>query len=120
MKITFFEKHRKVLVKAGAGAAFLMGWLLFLGCFIGTSAIIPENAIIFLDDATKTYFGCSGEPSAPLRRSTVSEAYRLHYKAGQNCQPPVRFVDEDWPLTGLLLVRVGILSPAKHWWDSPR
>jgi len=100
--------------------AILTGLFLLLGCFIETYAIIPDDAAIFLNDTTKTYFGCPGDPSEPLRRGMVSEAHRLQYKAGQNCSPPVRFVDEDWPPTGLLLVKLGVLSPAKHWWDAPR
>jgi hypothetical protein len=112
------------LLKIGLGTA---GFLFFVGLGIGSIDPMPGYAVVFLDDISKTYIAlpCIEEwrsrPSNTIdlvRRSTASEAARLKYEPDKNCRETGAFVDDGRSLTGLLLVKLGILPPARHWWDA--
>jgi hypothetical protein len=102
--------------------------LLLLGFAIGSNVPMPGYAAVYLDDDAKAYIAlpCLSEwqqrPSqrlAFLRLSTASEAIRLGYKSDTVCRERGTFMEDDRSLSGLLLVKFGILSPVRHWWDRP-
>jgi hypothetical protein len=85
-------------------------------------------AAVYLDDDAKTYIAlpCLKEwqnrPSqslAFLRLAPASKAISQGYKSDATCRETGAFVEDDRSLTGLLLVKLGILSPVRHWWDIP-
>ena len=102
--------------------------ILFLGFGIGTNASMPDYARVYLDATTKTYLALPclaqwhlrpNETTEILRMAKASEARELQYEPDNACRETGAFAPHDRSLTGLLLVKLGILSPAKHWWDAP-
>jgi hypothetical protein len=113
------------LLRIGLGTT---GFLLFVGLGIGGIDPMPGYAVVFLDDISKTYIAlpCIEEwrsrPSNTIdlvRRGTASEAAGLKYDPDKNCRETGAFADAGRSLTGLLLVKLGILPPVRHWWDAP-
>ena len=96
----------------------------------GSKSVVemPGYAAVYLDDARKTYIAppCiedwrsrRGADFAVARLSKASEAKAMHYKLDDDCRKAGGYVDEDRSLSGLLLVRMGILPPKEHWWNRP-
>jgi hypothetical protein len=89
---------------------------------------IPGYAAVYLDDASKTYIAlpCVEDwrsrrvgDFAVARLSKASDAQAMHYKQDDDCRKAGGYSDEDRSLSGLLLVRLGILPPMEHWWQKP-
>src|SRR5258706_2597577 len=89
---------------------------------------IPGYAAVYLDDASKTYIALPciedwrsrrGAGFAIARLSKASDAQAMHYKRDDDCRKAGGYSDEDRSLSGLLLVRLGILPPKEHWWNRP-
>jgi hypothetical protein len=114
-------------MKKAIVSIFAIVGVLFLGGFgIDSMATVPGYAVVFLDDDAKTYFApqCAEEwqhrpgTGRHARRSTVAEATRLGYKSDAPCRETGAFAEDDRSLSGLLLVKLGILPPYVHWWDK--
>ena len=89
---------------------------------------MPDYAVVYIDDDTKTYIALPcvknwlDEHSAPeisydLRRSKAMEARQLKYKLDDDCRDTGVLSEPD--LSGLLFEKLGILRPIRHWWDMP-
>ena len=101
------------------GALVLAGVVLAIGSVIARPRPMPENALLYLDDATGTYYApsCDITMHAKLRRTTLGEAQRLAYHADAQCRQSGGFQSEDRSLTGRLLVRLGVLDPFPSRWN---
>jgi hypothetical protein len=55
------------------------------------------------------------DPAQTHRDCVVQPQYAPDY----DCRETGAFSQEGYSLTGLLLVKVGVLPPANHWWDRP-
>ena len=111
--------------------ATIAGIIVLLACVIGfneTQANMPDYAVVYVDDIEKIYLAlpCMDEWKhrksdhfSLVRRATAGEARKMHYEMDDQCREAGGFIDDDWPLAALLLVRLGILPPAAHWWDQP-
>lgn len=112
-------------IKTALAAA---GLLLLVGFGIKVDVSMPAYAAVYLDDAARTYIAlpCLEEwQSRPaktvaiLRLSSAGEAYKLGYSPDDGCRNQGALVSNDGSLSSRTLVRLGLLSPAKHWWDAP-
>lgn len=115
-------------MKIISSAIGLICFIAFLGFGVGSTVIVPPYALAFLDDSRKVYITlpCVDEwrtrPTQTidiLRRSTVGEAYKFSYMIDEKCRDAGGYVADGRSLTGLMLERVGILSPLTYWWDRP-
>ncbi|SRR5712691_1923433 len=113
------------ILKTSAVAA---GILFFLGLGIGTSVPMPGYAPVYLDDVSKTYIALpcttewesrSSKQIAMLRLGHRQEAVTLHYTPDDNCRNTGAFSGDGHSLSGLLLMKLGLLSPIIYWWDKP-
>lgn len=102
--------------------------LLLLGFGIGTSPAMPGYAVVFVDDGSKSFIapqcekiwrGKATETFDLMRRTTASEAEKLHYKPDYDCIQTGAFAQDGPSLSGLLLEKIGILPRKKYWWDTP-
>lgn len=107
-------------------AGLIMVLLFAAGFGIETLVTIPDYAVVYLDDAANTYIAlpCFEEwrtrlGDAFVRRGKVSDAKKLHYRLDDNCREAGGYIDDGRSLSGLLLVKLGILPPKQHWWDRP-
>ncbi len=112
-------------VKVALGIA---AFLFMVGFGIGSIDPMPYYAVIFLDDTSKTFIAlpCIEEwRSRPtqtvdiVRRGTAGEARSLGYKPDDKCREAGGYSEGGRSLTGLMLVRLGVLGPLTHWWDKP-
>lgn len=113
------------LILSAAAAVVVLGIFVLN---IETLKIMPDYALVFLDDRTETYIAapCLDEwlkrpdkDYAVVRRSTAKEAYRLHYKVDDDCREAGGYIEDGPTFFDILLVKLGIISPAKYWWDAP-
>jgi hypothetical protein len=109
-------------------AIVFVGLLFGAGFGISSMEMAPSYAVTFVDDATKTYITLPclrewqsrrGDTLALARRSTLGEAVGLGYKSDEKCRGAGGLYEDGRSLSGLLLVKVGILAPVRHWWDAP-
>jgi hypothetical protein len=102
--------------------------LLAIGFAITSIQLAPSYAVVFIDDASKTYIAlpCIDEWQRRdaksvdiVRRGTMGDAITLGYKKDVGCREAGGFQEDGRSLSGFLLERIGILSPLEHWWDKP-
>ena len=102
--------------------------LAFLGMGIGSLHTMPDHASVFVDDKSRTYVAppCIGgrnnwsvRPPEGMRQTTAGEARERDYKADDECKQSGGFVSDGRSLTGNAFVWLGVLPPARHWWDRP-
>jgi hypothetical protein len=106
--------------------AALMAMIVAFG--LGTIDTMPDYAPVYLDDLTHTYLALpcleewqhrqSHQP-AMLRLARANEAFLLSYAADDTCRNSGAFAEDGRSAAGLLFVRLGILPPARHWWNMP-
>jgi hypothetical protein len=105
-----------------------VGALLAIGFGVGSVVLVPPYALVFINDASKTYIAlpCMDEWQHRatqvvdvVRRGTVGDAIKLGYKKDDSCREAGGFQEDGRSLSGLFLERVGILPPLEHWWDKP-
>jgi hypothetical protein len=115
----------KIIAGALGIVAVLLVWI---GLGIGSIDSMPNYAIVFLDDTNKTFIAlpCIDDwrtrPTHQVdivRRGTAGEAHNLGYKVDEECREAGGYSEDGRSLIGLVLVRLGILSPLTHWWDKP-
>jgi hypothetical protein len=113
-------------VKGALGIAAFIALITTFG--IGTIDRMPDYAVVFLDDTEKTFISlpCIDEWRSRstktvdiVRRSTAGEAAMLGYKTDTECRDAGGYSADGRSLTGLMLVRLGVLAPLTHWWDRP-
>ncbi|HEV8260966.1 MAG TPA: hypothetical protein VGQ19_09450 [Burkholderiales bacterium] len=106
---------RKLLIIAGGIPAFL----LMCGYAIGSARTMPPNAVVYVDKEAKRYFAapCVKDTSR-LAAATAAEAYGLEYKPDPDCRKSGAFQSADRSLTGLLLVRIGVLDEYPTRWNA--
>jgi hypothetical protein len=102
--------------------------LLAIGFGVGSIDLAPPYAVVFIDDSSKTYIAlpCIDEWQHRattvvdvVRRGTVRDAIQLGYRKDDRCREAGGFQEDGRSLSGLILERVGILSPLEPWWDKP-
>jgi hypothetical protein len=100
--------------------------LLFLGFGIDTEATMPAYAVVYLDGTSKTFipYPCIEEwrtrPTSTVdfvTRGTAGEAFLLKYNPDQKCSYLMHGDGES--ISRLFLIRLGLMSPIRHWWDAP-
>ena len=115
------------LVKLFQGALAIITAIFFFGFGIDTLVGMPDYAGVYLDDEAKTFISLPcidewrsrpGADFAIARLSKASEARALRYKLDYDCREAGGYTDIG-SLSGLLLERLGVLSPKQHWWDMP-
>ncbi|NGZ97288.1 MAG: hypothetical protein CV089_14420 [Nitrospira sp. WS110] len=98
----------------------LIGTLLlfFLGLGIKTSVVMPEHAIVLVDSAKRVYLAprCVLETQIGLTRTTIGEARQAGLKPDPVCRDTGAFTQEGRSLSGILLEKIGILSPLQLPW----
>jgi hypothetical protein len=113
------------LVAAAFGVVAILVWF---GLSIGSIDSMPYWAVGFLDDADKSFIAlpCIDEwrtrPTRSVdvvRRGTAGEAYKLGNKMDDQCREAGGYSEDGRSVIGLMLVRLGVLSPLTHWWDKP-
>jgi hypothetical protein len=113
------------LLKAISVGAF---GVLMLGFSVESSVLMPGYAAVYIDPIAHTYIALpcieewrtrSGSTIEIVTLGTADEARRMHYKMDEDCRNAGAFVDDDRSLSGLLLVKIGVLPPLQHWWDRP-
>jgi hypothetical protein len=79
---------------------------------------MPGNAIMFINDETKTFTApfCVKENKA-FRASSYAEVEKLNYKH-QECEEGNLFLEEGRSIPGILFEYVGILKPLPSRWNK--
>ncbi len=116
-------------VTRGVQVFLLACAVLFVAGFgLETSVGMPGYAVVFVDDTARTFLApqCAGDwqrkPTRTfdlLRRTTASEAYRLHYNPDYDCVQTSAFAPDGRSVSGILLESMGLLPKKKYWWDMP-
>jgi hypothetical protein len=106
----------------------LVGMLAYLGGGVTSIVSVPGYAVVYLDDVHKTYLSlpCLDDwkrrPTQTidtLRQALRRDAYKLGYQMDEDCRNAGGFSEDDRSAAGLVLEKLGILSPLEHWWDRP-
>lgn len=89
------------------------------GFYIVPTRTMPDNALVLIDDQTKTYFSpnCAAEEKKPLRPARAAEARQLKYAPAPSCQGAAGFRQDDRSMSGTLLMRLGMLPPLPSRWN---
>jgi hypothetical protein len=96
---------------------------LIIGLAISTTQTVPDHALLYVDDVTKTYI-------APpwfienkklhylhLRLVPAKEAHRLKYSPDAKCRDSDGFIQEGRSLTGIFFEYIGLLKPLPSRWN---
>jgi hypothetical protein len=89
------------------------------GFFIVPSRDMPDNAVVLLDDQTRTYVspGCAKQQKGEYRQATAAEARTLNYAPDKKCRDAGGFSQNSRSLTGNLMARLGMLPPLANRWN---
>lgn len=119
----------KILARYITGGSAVLACLFSLGFAIDTDgAKMPDDAIVFADDAAQTYYAPScvstwlsrpGRPHETLRGAELRELRASGYSPEPRCRKAGAFAPNGRSLSGLLLQSAGILPIKKQWWDKP-
>jgi hypothetical protein len=100
-----------------------------LGFAIDTGgAQMPDDAIVFADDAAQIYYAPScvaawlslpTQAHETLRGAELREMLENGYKPEARCRQAGAFAPSGRSLSGLLLQKAGVLPAKKQWWDKP-
>jgi len=92
---------------------------LLAGFFIVPMRDLPDNAVVLLDDQTKTYLspGCANQEKKEYRASTAAEARKLKFEPDKKCQDAKGFSQDGRSLSGNLMARLGMLPPWPSRWN---
>jgi hypothetical protein len=114
--------------QAISGVVGICAMLLFLGFGIGSSEIMPGYAPVYLDDQAKTYIALpcleewqsrKSDAVAVLRLSKAVEAYNDGYSPDDDCRNTGAFAPDGRSMSGMFLMKIGLLGPKTQWWDMP-
>jgi hypothetical protein len=89
------------------------------GFFIVPTRDMPDNAVVLLDDQTRTYVspGCAKQEKGEYRQATAAEARTLNYAPDKKCREAGGFSQNSRSLTGNLMARLGMLPPLANRWN---
>ena len=111
-----------------AGLLVICGGLLYMGFGVETSVSMPPYAVVLVDDTSKSFIApqcVAAWQNGPaktfglMRRTTASEAYKLHYEPDYDCVQTGALSQDGPSFSGVLLEKLGILPRKKYWWDMP-
>lgn len=111
------ERGLRTVVIAGVVVVFVF----FLGFGITSFVTAPENAIVLVEPAQKTYIApsCIGPLHASsLPSTTIGKARIEKLKPDDDCRNSNGFTQEVRSLSGKLLEKIGILPPLPSRWNS--
>lgn len=80
----------------------------------------PEYALVFIDASYNTYIAppcLAREKWGAYPQITIAQAYKLKLNLEPKCRDDGGFVQEDRSLAGVMLEKVGLLSPLKSRWN---
>ena len=94
-------------------------FLFLIGLGISSTKTMPKNTIILLDHTNKQFLApaCVLDPSY-YSVATVHEAHELNYHANPNCRDQGAFGQEGRSLSGIMLEKLGLLSPLQSRWNA--
>lgn len=100
-------------------AVIMLLCTLLAGFFIFPTRAMPDNAVVLLDDQTRTYVspGCAKQEKGEYRQATAAEAHKLNYKPDKKCQDAGGFRQDNRSLSGNLMARLGMLPPLPSRWN---
>jgi hypothetical protein len=93
---------------------------LLAGFFIVPTRDMPDNAVVLLDDQTRTYLSpnCAKLEKKEYRPATAAEARKLNYAPDKKCQDAGGFTQDKRSLSGNLMARLGMLPPWPSRWNQ--
>ena len=100
-------------------AVIMLLCTLLAGFFIVPTRDMPDNAVVLLDDQTKTYVSptCARQEKREYRPATAAEARKLRYKPDKKCQDTGGFRQDTRSLSGNFMARLGMLPPLRSRWN---
>jgi len=92
---------------------------LLAGFFIVPTRGMPDNAVVLLDDQTKSYVSpkCAKQEKREYRQATAAEARKFNYAPDKKCQDAGGFSQDNRSLSGNLMARLGMLPPLPSRWN---
>jgi hypothetical protein len=101
-------------------AVIMLLCTLLAGFFIVPTRDMPDNAVVLLDDQTRTYLSpaCAQQDKREYRRATAAEARKLNYKPDKKCQAAGGFSQDQRSLSGNFMARLGMLAPLPSRWNA--
>jgi hypothetical protein len=92
---------------------------LLAGFFIVPTRDLPDNAVVLLDDQTRTYFSpaCASQEKREYRPATAAEARKLNYAPDKKCEDAKGFKQDTRSLSGNLMTRLKMLPPLPSRWN---
>ena len=99
--------------------AIMLIFTLMAGFFIVPTRSMPDNAIVFLDEANRTYLSpvCADKDQKKFRPATAAEARRLKYEPDKRCGGAEGFSQDARSLSGKFMERLGMLPPLPSRWN---
>ena len=93
---------------------------LLAGFFIVPTRDMPDNAVVLLDDQTRTYFSpaCADREKKDYRPATAAEARKLNYAPDKKCADAKGFKQDTRSLSGNFMTRLGMLPPLPSRWNA--
>jgi hypothetical protein len=93
---------------------------LLAGFFIFPTRDMPDNAVVLLDDQTRTYLSpqCANQEKREYRPATAAEARKLNYQPDKKCQDAGGFSQASRSLSGNFMARLGMLPPLPSRWNA--
>lgn len=113
----------KKIVKYSLTVIIAVVVLLGIGLTIGSTGIIPDNAIVYADTNKNVFYSPLSltqdkVTALGLKKSTIKNAEELGYKMDEGDKQNRYFQQDGRSLTGSILERVGILPKLKDRVDS--
>jgi hypothetical protein len=101
-------------------AVIMLLCTLLAGFFIVPTRDMPDNAVVLLDDQTRTYFSpaCAKQEKREYRPATAAEARKLNYAPDKKCQDAAGFSQDNRSLSGNFMARLGMLPPLPSRWNE--
>ena len=101
-------------------AVMILVGLLLLGFWIHVGEYVPDNAIVFVDHRTKTYYGYTTglEEKAfghQLAKTTYRGALDRGYNVDKLSEARDEFVGDDKFLITYCLTKIGLLPDIRRW-----
>jgi hypothetical protein len=94
------------------------GFVFFIGFGIGSSSVAPDNASVFVDPATHSYFAppCLAPDQLGLQASRLGVVQESKINPDPACRDAGWFVQYEGSLSELLLQKLGLISQPKSRW----
>ena len=96
----------------------LLFFLFLVGLGIPSYSVMPDHALVFLDDQARTYIAPPCYYAEKMLRVATAAEARSGYEPDPVCRDEDGFVEEGRSLTGLLLEAIGVLDPLPNRWNQ--